>query len=447
MDAERKPVHLKTAIPGPRSKELQAVRDQYVARGVSNVAPVFTAATSGASIIDVDGNRYIDFAGGIGVLNVGANHPEVVAAIRAQAEAYLHTCFHVTMHEPYVRLAAELSRITPGRFAKKSVLVNSGAEAVENAVKIARRATGRAAVIALGNSFHGRTLLGMTLTGKVAPYKDGFGPFAPEVYRAPFPYPYRSGLSDPQAAVDAAIAALEHVITVEIGAHNVAAVISEPVQGEGGFIVAPDGYFQRVVELCRKHGVLFIADEIQTGFARTGRMFAMEHWGVEPDLILSAKSLGAGLPLAAVTGRAELMDAVPPGGLGGTYGGNPLACVAALKVIEIMERDDYAARGQRIGRYVQNRFEAMASRIPQIGEVRGLGAMVAMEFVLDHESKTPASALVGKVVQTCYEKGLILMKAGVGNNVIRFLAPLNIADDELEEGLKILESAIEQAAL
>lgn len=442
------PTTQKPSVPGPRSQKLLALWQQHVPDAVARTTPIFAGRTEGATLIDVDGNRYIDFAGGIGVLNVGANHPEVVQAVQEQASQYLHTCAHVALYEPYVRLAAELNRLTPGRFAKKTVLLNSGAEAVENAIKIARKYTGRPAIISMTNAFHGRTLLGMSLTGKVHPYKHGYGPFAPEVYRAPFPYPYRMPQygDDPEACARGTIAELERIITSEVGADKVAAVIAEPVQGEGGFIVPPDSYFPMVADLCRRHGILLIADEIQTGFARTGKMYAVEHWGVEPDLILSAKSLGGGMPISAVTGRAEILDAVHVGGLGGTYGGNPLACAAALKVIEIMERDDYPAKAAAIGRQVYVHFKALQEDLPVVGEVRGLGAMVAMELVSNPEQRTPNPELTAKLVQYAYENGLILLKAGSYGNVIRFLAPLSITAPELQEGLDILAAGLRKLA-
>lgn len=432
-----------TEIPGSKSKELLALREKYVPRGVSNTAPVFAVRTRGALIEDVDGNTFIDFAGGIGVLNVGAGHPEVVEAAKAQVEAFMHTCFHVVMYEPYVRLAQKLSEMTPGAFPKKTVLVNSGAESVENAIKIARKFTGRPAVVTLENAFHGRTLLAMTLTSKVNPYKYGFGPFAPDVYRIPSAYCYRCpfGLERESCGLRCA-ENLERIFGLDIAPDQVAAVIAEPVQGEGGFVSPPGDFFRRLQEICRKHGILFIVDEIQTGFGRTGKMFAAEHWGLEPDIITMAKSLGGGLPIAAVTGRVEVMEAVHVGGIGGTYGGNPVAAAVALKVIEVMERDDYPAKGARVGDVVRERFAKMREKYPLIGDVRGLGAMVAMELVKDRASKVPAAEECGLVISECYKKGLILIKAGVYNNVIRFLAPLSITEEQLTEGLDILENSI-----
>jgi 4-aminobutyrate aminotransferase / (S)-3-amino-2-methylpropionate transaminase / 5-aminovalerate transaminase len=437
-----KTVRQVTAIPGPKSQELLARREAAVPLGVANVAPIFVSSGSGATLTDVDGNVYIDFAGGIGVLNVGHAHPEVNAAIHAQVDRFLHTCFHVTMYEGYVKLAEELACLTPGDYAKKTLLVNSGAEAVENAVKIARRYTGRPAVVTFENAFHGRTLLGMTLTAKVSTYKYGFGPFAPEVYRAPFPDVYHSHFQTEEETVDSAFAGLRRLVEEELSPDKVAAVILEPVQGESGFLVTPPAFMRQLAAYCREHGILFIADEIQTGFARTGAWFALEHYGVEADLYTIAKSFGAGLPIAAVVGRSEVMDAPQAGGLGGTYGGNPVACAAALKTIEVMARDDYNARGRAIGEHVLERFQQFRRNYRLVGDVRGLGAMVAMELVTDRTTKKAASAAAVEIFRRCYENGLILMKAGQHNQVIRFLAPLNITNEQLDEGLGILEEAL-----
>lgn len=438
-------VSLRTPVPGPRSLELLRRREASVPRGATNVTPIFTRETRGATLTDVDGNVFLDFAGGIGVLNVGANHPEVVEAVKAQAEAFLHTCFHVTMYEPYVALAEAMNRLAPGAFPKKTLLVNSGAEAVENAIKIARRSTGRKAVLTFSHAFHGRTLLAMTLTAKVQTYKLGFGPFAPEVYRLPAPYPYRDGWT-PEEASARALEAVRRAVHDEIGSDQVAALIIEPVQGEGGFIVQPPAFLKGLRELADASGILFIADEIQTGFGRTGRFFALEHAGVVPDILVTAKSLGDGLPIAAVTGRAEVMDAAQAGGLGGTYGGNPLACAAALKVIEVMERDRLVARAAELGTKVMAAFESWRERFPVIGDVRGLGAMAAIEFVRDRATREPATELTAEIARDAYENGLILMKAGDHSNVIRFLAPFALSDDQLEEGMGILEAAIARTA-
>ena len=429
-----------------RTEELLNRRRAAVPRGVFNVAPIFADSAEGVWLHDVDGKTYLDFAGGLGVLNVGHRHPHVLAALRAQLDRYLHTCFHVAMYEPYVALAERLNEITPGDFPKKTMLVNSGAEAVENAVKIARAATGRKAVITFEHAFHGRTLLGLSLTSKVDPYKVAFGPFAPEVYRVPYPYPYRCPQKHSGTCTAHVIATIEEAFRVQVDADDVAAVIIEPVTGEGGFIVPPPDFLPALADLCRQHGILLIADEVQTGFGRTGRVFAVEHAGVEPDLLVAGKSLASGLPLASVTGRADLMEAPQVGGLGGTYGGNPLACVAALAVIDVMQREGFLERAQAIGVHVLARFQTMQRRFPIIGDVRGLGAMVGMELVEDRESKTPARAATAQVLAGCLERGLLILKSGVYDNVIRILAPLVISDEDLERGLNILEEALAAVA-
>ncbi len=439
-------VQINTDIPGPKSQRLLESWQRHVASALPRTTPIFVESASGAAVRDIDGNTFIDFAGGIAVLNVGSAHPEVVAAVQEQAASFMHTCVHVTLYENYLRVAEELARITPGTFDKRSLLLNSGAEAVENAVKVARNATGRPAIVAMRNAFHGRTLMTMTLTGKAHPYREGFGPLAPEVYRAPFPYWYRMQQYHDEAACAAGcIEEMERLIDIEIGQEKVAAVIAEPIQGEGGFIVPPDRYLPKLAEVCRKRGIVLILDEIQTGMARTGKMFAAENWGVEPDIIVSAKSLGGGLPISAITGRAEIMDAVQPGGLGGTFTGNPVSCAAALKVIEIMERDDFPARARAIGKKVRARFDDMQTRYPIIGDVRGIGAMQAMELVSDRKTRAPAATAAGQIVETAYRSGLIILKTGAYGNVLRFLAPLVVTDAQLEEGLDILESAVKTA--
>jgi 4-aminobutyrate aminotransferase/(S)-3-amino-2-methylpropionate transaminase len=415
------------------------LREHYVAPGVDEQHPVFVASTRGATITDVDGNRYIDFAGGIGALNVGANHPEVVKAVTEQARRMLHASFHVLPYEPYVRLAQRLCEITPGSFDKKVMLVNSGAEAVENAVKIARYATGKPAIIAFENAFHGRTLLALSLTSKARSH--GFGPLAPEIYRSPFPDVYRSSFASAEETVASCLEAFRHVVE-ELGADRVAATIMEPVQGEGGFVVPPASFVQEIYRYCQERNILFIADEIQTGFYRTGHRFGIEHFESAPDLVTVAKSIADGLPLAAVIGRSKLMDAVPPGGLGTTYGGNPVACAAALEVIEILERGDYGARARAIGALVLERFRAWQASYELIGDVRGLGAMVAMELVTDRQTKAPATEATSAITAEALRSGLVLVKAGAHKNVVRFLGPLCITDDELETGLKILEGAM-----
>src|SRR5215831_11837076 len=357
-------------IPGPKSRDLMERRQEFVARGVASTMNVFAAQADGAIIEDVDGNEYIDFAGGIGTMNIGHTRPEVTKAISEQAEKFTHTCFSVMMYEPYIELAERLVKLTPGEFPKKTLFFNSGAEAVENAVKIARWSTGRPAIIVFDNAFHGRTLMTMSMTSKVKPYKYRFGPFAPEVYHAPFPYAYRLDMTPGQAS-EYCIAELESMFVGEVAPDQVAAIIIEPVQGEGGFMVAPPGFLSTLKKVCQKYGILFVADEIQSGFCRTGRMFAVEHDGVEPDLIIIAKSMGAGMPISGVIGRAEIMDAPSPGTLGGTYSGNPVACAASLAVLDLFEKEDYAARSREVGHIITKRFLQLQQKYPFIGDVRG----------------------------------------------------------------------------
>lgn len=427
-------------IPGPNSRDLLARRQQFVARGVGSTMNVFAAKADGAIIEDVDGNRFIDFAGGIGTMNIGHARPEVTRAIAEQAARFTHTCFSVMMYEPYIALAERIVNIAPGNFPKKAIFFNSGAEAIENAVKIARYATGRPAIITFDYAFHGRTLMTMTMTSKVKPYKDRFGPFAPEVYHAPYPYSFRLNMT-PQEASDYCIAQLEHMFVGEVEPEKVAAIIIEPVQGEGGFVVAPPGFLTALKALCAKYGILFVADEIQSGFCRTGQMFAVQHDGVEPDLMVIAKSMGAGMPISGVVGRADIMDAPPPGTLGGTYSGNPVACAAALAVLDLYEREDLAARSRQIGMTVTERFLKFQERFPFIGEVRGLGGMVAMELVKDRTTKEPDSHAASDVLAAAHHRGLVLIKAGMYDNVIRVLVPLCVTDEQLQQGLDILEEA------
>jgi len=406
---------------------------------------VFAAKAEGAIIEDVDGNRFIDFAGGIGAMNVGHSRPQVVKAITEQAEKFTHTCFSVMMYESYIALAERLVKLTPGNFPKKAAFFNSGAEAVENAVKIARYATGRPAIIVFDHAFHGRTLMTMTMTAKVKPYKYRFGPYAPEVYRAPFPYPYRMNVS-PQEASQVCLAELERMFNDEVASDQVAAVVIEPVQGEGGFIVAPVGFLRDLKALCEEHGILFIADEIQTGFCRTGQMFAVEHDGVVPDLLVIAKSMGAGMPISGVIGRADLMDAPAPGMIGGTYGGNPIACAAALAALDIYQQEDLAARSREIGQMVTRRFLQLQEAYPLVGDVRGLGSMVAMELVKDRKTQEPDPQTTRDVLAAAHYRGLIVLKAGMYDNVIRVLVPLCITNDQLEQALTILEDAFTTVA-
>lgn len=431
-------------LPGPQCQAYLERRNAAVAAGVANGPPVFAQRAAGATLTDLDGNAFIDFAGGIGTLNVGHAHPEVVAAVQAQAERYLHTCFNIVMYPGYIELAEALIDLVPGNWPKKAMLQTTGAEAVENAVKVARRATGRQAVVAFEGAFHGRTYMALSLTAKAPAYKSGFGPFAPEVYRAPFPVRYRSGLSESEYA-QAAFEAFRRLVETEITPEQLAAVIIEPIQGEGGFHDAPPAFLQALRAYCTQHGIVLIADEIQSGFCRTGEWFATGHAGIEADLYTLAKSMGGGLPIAALVGRADLMDAPKVGGLGGTYGGNPLACAAALATIAVMRREDYPARARDVGARVRERFAAWASRFGIVGDVRGLGAMVAFEVVGDKTGHEPAGDLAAQIVQAAYQGGLILVKAGFHGNVIRFLAPLCITDDELARGLDILERAVAEA--
>jgi 4-aminobutyrate aminotransferase / (S)-3-amino-2-methylpropionate transaminase / 5-aminovalerate transaminase len=414
-------------------------RERYVAAGVST-PPLVVARAEGARIEDVDGNTYIDFAGGLGCQNTGHGLPAVVAAIHEQADRYLHQCFMVGMYEPYVEVCRRLAELSPCRGEQqKSILLNSGAEAVENAVKIARAATGRPAVVVFDRAFHGRTLLTMTMTSKVVPYKRGFGPFAPEVYRAPAPYPYRG------VTTEDAIHELEVLFKADVDPQAVACVVLEPVQGEGGFVDMPLDFPPRLMELCERHGILYVDDEVQAGVGRTGPVWAIEHYGVEPDLLVSGKSLGGGLPLAGVTGRAEIVDAVPAGGLGGTFGGNPLACAAALAVLDEVSSEDFRGRADEIAERLRAGLEAIEGRVDSVGEVRGIGPMLAIELVEDRGTKTPASALASATTAAARERGLILLSCGLYGNVIRILVPLVVSDEDLDRGLELLEEALVDA--
>jgi 4-aminobutyrate aminotransferase len=416
-----------------------ADRDRYVAAGVATPQLVVDRA-EGARIWDVDGREYIDFAGGLGCQNTGHGLPAAVAAIHEQVDRYLHQCFMVGLYEPYVEVCRRLAELSPcSGEGQKSILVNSGAEAVENAVKIARVATGRPAVVVFDRAFHGRTLLAMTMTSKVVPYKRGFGPFAPEVYRAPAPYPYRGVTSDD------AIHGLESLFKGDVDAESVACVVLEPVQGEGGFIPMPEDFPRRLKEICEAHGILYVDDEVQSGAGRTGPVWAIERYGVEPDLLVSGKSLGGGLPLAAVTGRAEIVDAVPAGGLGGTFGGNPVACAAALAVLDEVSTERFRARADEIGERLRLSLEDIAARVDAVGEVRGLGPMVAVELVQSRQTKESAAALASATTAAARELGLVLLSCGLYGNVIRILVPLVISDEELEQGLELLERALVNA--
>jgi 4-aminobutyrate aminotransferase / (S)-3-amino-2-methylpropionate transaminase / 5-aminovalerate transaminase len=441
---ERKVV---TEIPGPRSKELFARRADAIPQGVANIHPIVTARASGAIIEDVDGNRLIDFATGIAVLNVGHTSPAVVEAAQRQLELDTHTCFHVTANEPYIALAERLNALAPGDFAKKTMFANSGAEAVENAVKIARYHTKRPAVVVFDHAFHGRTLLAMSLTAKVMPYKQGFGPFAPEVFRLPFAYPYRCPTGGtPETCAGSCLRYAIDEMHKHIGEQNIAAVVVEPIQGEGGFVVPAPGFLRGLADFCSENGILFIADEIQSGMGRAGRWFASEDEGVVPDLVASAKSLGGGLPISAVTGRAEIMDVVHVGGLGGTYGGNPVAAAAALAVLDQIEREGLLARSRTLGERVLDRLREMQDRHEMIGEVRGRGLMSAIELVRDRGTKEPIDGPTGTaIVQRALSEGLVLLKAGTYDNVLRLLPPLTIDEPLLDEGLQLLEDALAAA--
>ncbi|MCC3293916.1 4-aminobutyrate--2-oxoglutarate transaminase [Arthrobacter sp. zg-Y411] len=431
------------SFPGPKSAALEARRAAVVARGVASTVPVYAADADGGIVVDVDGNAFIDLGSGIAVTSVGASDPAVVSAVQEQAAHFTHTCFMVTPYEGYVAVAERLAALTPGDFDKRTVLFNSGAEAVENAVKIARSATGRDAVVAFDHAYHGRTNLTMGLTAKAMPYKTGFGPFAPEIYRMPMSYPYRE--ENPEItgaeAADRAILSIEK----QIGADRLAALLIEPIQGEGGFIVPAEGFLPRLAEWARANGVVFIADEVQSGFCRTGEWFAVQHEGVVPDLITMAKGIAGGLPLSAVTGRAELLDAVHPGGLGGTYGGNPVACAAALAAMDTMASQDLAGRARRIQDLVLPRLAGLAEETGIIGDVRGRGAMLAMELVVPG-SKEPDAGAAKAIAAACLQAGVIVLTCGTYGNVIRLLPPLTIGEDLLLDALDVLAGAVRTVA-
>ena len=430
---------LVTEIPGPASRALMERRNATVARGISTTLPVFITAAGGGVLLDADGNSLIDFGSGIAVASVGNAAAAVASRVQQQVAQFTHTCFMVTPYEGYVEVCEQLARRTPGTYEKRSALFNSGAEAVENAIKIARHHTRRQAVVAFDHAYHGRTNLTMALTAKNMPYKQGFGPFASEIYRVPMAYPLRWP-DGPEACKAEALGVIRSLIHAQVGEENVAAVILEPIQGEGGFIVPPAGFVAGLAEFCRAHGIVFIADEIQTGFCRTGDWFACEHEGVIPDLITTAKGIAGGLPLAGVTGRAEIMDAVHPGGLGGTFGGNPVACAAALGAIETMESQDLAGRARRIGDIMLPRLRKLAETYPVIADVRGRGAMVAVELCKPGTLEPDPAAVVA-VAGACHRAGLLVLSAGTYGNVLRFLPPLVIGEDLLEEGLDLLENA------
>ncbi|MGC9530542.1 MAG: 4-aminobutyrate--2-oxoglutarate transaminase [Candidatus Bipolaricaulaceae bacterium] len=434
---ERKFVKINTELPGPRSAQVLRRKEQFVARPLASLAPFVAARAHGVTVEDLDGNVFLDFSGGWGVMNVGHNHPRVVAAVRGQADGFLHTDFTAVPYGVWVELAGRLAELAPGPTAKKCAFFNSGAEAVENGVKIARAATGRKAVLVFENAFHGRTLLTMTMTHKAKPFKAGFGPYAPDVFRLPYPYPYRNPVTNAQ---------VERQLLTLVDPGEVACAVVEPVIGEGGFIVPPADFLPFLRELADRYGFLLIADEIQTGVGRTGKFFACEHFGVEPDLILFAKSIAGGLPLSGVVGKAAYMDAPIPGSLGGTYVGNPLACAAAMAVLDVVEEEGLLARAEHIGRVLTEGLQRIQERHPLVGEVRGLGAMVGMELVRHPASKEPATEETARIQREAIRRGLIFPTAGLHGNVIRFLVPLVTPDDALEEGLAILEEAFDAAA-
>ncbi len=440
--AKRDIVKIVTEVPGPKGRQLYTEMEQNVPRGVGHLTPVAVSHAKGATVTDVDGNTYLDFAGGIGTLNVGHCPDEVVKAIKDQADNYLHACFHVLIYEPYIRLANKLNTITPGQFPKKTILVNSGAEAVENAIKIAKYHTKRYGVLSFLEAFHGRTALAMTLTGQMQPYKYNFGPSIPWVYHLPYAYCYRCpcGQSYPSCEL-ACVKYVEQVFNSVISSDAIAALIVEPVQGEGGFIVPPKEFLPELYKICKEKGIVFIDDEVQTGIARTGKMFAIEYSQIEPDMLLTAKSLGGGTVLSAVTGKAEIMDAPHAGGLGATFCGHPVSCQASLAALDLIDKNNLIARSMSIGDKMKRAFLAMQEKYPIIGDVRGLGAMVAIELVKDRATKEPAPKESALIRKKCYESGLIIIGAGIHANVIRILVPLVITDEELEEGLSILEES------
>jgi 4-aminobutyrate aminotransferase / (S)-3-amino-2-methylpropionate transaminase / 5-aminovalerate transaminase len=436
--AATKTIDLRTEIPGPRSREIIARKERVIADPLSLTFPIVIERDEGATLTDVDGNTFIDFTGGVGCLNVGHAHPRVVEAAQEQLERFSHTDFTIVPYEVYVRLAERLCELAPIENAK-AAFFNAGTEAVENAIKFARSHTGRPGVIAFEGGFHGRTLLSLSMTSKTHPYKAGLGPFAPEVYRVPFPNDYRG----PSAAE--ALAALERALVTQVAAETVAAIVLEPVQGEGGFVVAPQEFMDGVRRLCDEHGIVMVVDEVQTGFARTGKLFAIEHYGVEPDLITIAKSIAMGLPLSGVIGKAQIMDAPPDSAIGGTYVGNPVAQAAALAVLDVIGEEDLCARASVLGDQLRERMLAWQQPFPQIGDVRGLGAMLAIELVEDPETREPAPSLASAVTEEAATRGLLLLKSGIYSNCIRVLTPLTLSDAELDEALAVWEASLEVA--
>ncbi len=436
-------INLVTEIPGPKSKAMVARREAATARGASKLTQVAVERAEGAAVVDVDGNTLLDFAGGIGVLAVGHCPPNVVEALQKQAAELIHMCAIVGTYEPYVRTAELMNEITPGDFPKKTVLLNSGAEALETCVKISRAYTGRPGIIVFEGAYHGRTNMTLAMTSKYGLFKKGFGPFAPEIYRLPFPNVYRRPASmTEEQYIDDCIARLENAFIAQIDPSAVAAIVVETVQGEGGFIVTPPKFLQRIREICTQHGIVYVADEVQCGFGRTGKLFAVEHYGIAPDLIATAKSLAAGMPLAAVTGKAEIMDGPHPGGLGGTYSGNPLACVAAIEAIGMIRQPEFLERATQIGDRIRNHLMDLQAEIQLIGNVRGLGAMMLMELVRDRDTKLPAPDETLLLTQECLKRGLIAIRSGLFSNCIRFLPPLNITDEQVDEAMSIIAEAL-----
>ena len=436
-------IQINTALPGPKSQAILTRRQNAVSSALARATPVVAAHAHGATVTDVDGNTFLDFTSGIGALNVGHTPAEVVDALRAQAEQLIHLCALVGTYEPYVEVAEKLNALVPINAAKKSYLCNTGAEAVETAIKMARARTGRPAIVTYEGAYHGRTLLTMSLTSKYALFKKSFGPFAPEIYRIPYPYNYRClhCQSDNRCNLTC-FADLERAMVAHVDPSAVAAVIIEPIQGEGGFIPASYEYLRRLREFCTKHGIVLIVDEVQSGFGRTGRWFAFEHSGIEPDLVVTAKSIAAGMPLAAVTGRAEIVDAPHLGGIGSTYGGNPLACAAAIAALDYMAAHNLPQRADQLGEQLLARFRQWRDRFPIIGDVRGLGAMAAVEFITAADDRTPNTTLPPRIVEEAFKRGLLLMRAGLYSNCVRTLIPLIISDEELDEGLDVMEAAI-----
>jgi len=445
---EESNVKLITSIPGPRSKELLEERKKYVADGVSVATEIAVAEAKGALIKDVDGNVFLDFAAGIGVQNIGHCDDGVIEAIKAQADKYIHPCFHVATYEPYVELSKKLTEITSGDHEKKVMLANSGAEALENAIKVAKAYTNKKGILSANGSFHGRTLMTMSITSKYKPYKNGFGPYAPDVYKFDYPYSYRAPLGvSPEDYADECIERLRTMLKTTISPEMIACLVVEPLQGEGGFVVPSAKYMQELQKICNENNIVFIVDEVQAGFGRTGKMFAHEHYGIVPDIITMSKSIAAGVPLSAVVGKKEIMDAACVGGIGGTYGGSPLACVAALKVIEKIEKEDLCEKSLKLGEYITGRLNEMKEKYHVIGDVRGLGSMVGLELVKDRDTKEPAADLVKAVIKRCYQNGVILLNAGLLGNVIRFLPPLVMTEEQVKYGMDVLDAAIAESII